>query len=80
MAIDYPLPRQPTPEAPFVQYALACATSQRHRTYLAGLLGVDCKSPSGFFTVRVDEVLAMSKQAGVTKMGFVGNEAYMKVV
>jgi biopolymer transport protein ExbD len=27
---------------------------------------------------RVDEVLAMSKQAGVTKMGFVGNDAYMK--
>jgi len=25
---------------------------------------------------RVDEVLAMTKQAGVTKMGFVGNEAY----
>ena len=24
----------------------------------------------------VDEVLAMSKQAGVTRMGFVGNEAY----
>ena len=28
---------------------------------------------------RVDEVLAMSKQAGVTSMGFVGNEAYLKV-
>ena len=27
---------------------------------------------------RVDEVLAMSKQAGVTRMGFVGNEAYAK--
>jgi biopolymer transport protein ExbD len=27
---------------------------------------------------RVDEVLAMSKQAGVTKMGFVGNDAYVK--
>jgi biopolymer transport protein ExbD len=27
---------------------------------------------------RVDEVLAMSKQAGVTKMGFVGNDAYMR--
>jgi len=27
---------------------------------------------------RVDEILAMSKQAGVTKMGFVGNDAYMK--
>ncbi len=28
---------------------------------------------------RVDQVLAMSKQAGVNKMGFVGNEAYLKV-
>ena len=28
---------------------------------------------------RVDEVLAMSQQAGVTRMGFVGNEAYMKM-
>ncbi len=28
--------------------------------------------------VRVDEILAMSKRAGVTKMGFVGNEAYIK--
>jgi len=27
---------------------------------------------------RVDEVLAMTKQAGVTKMGFVGNEAYAR--
>jgi len=27
----------------------------------------------------VDEVLAVTKQANVTKMGFVGNEAYMKV-
>jgi len=27
---------------------------------------------------RVDEVLAMSKQAGVTRMGFVGNDAYAK--
>ena len=27
---------------------------------------------------RVDQILAMSKQAGVTKMGFVGNDAYMK--
>ncbi len=26
----------------------------------------------------VDELLAMTKQAGVTRMGFVGNEAYMK--
>jgi biopolymer transport protein ExbD len=26
----------------------------------------------------VDEVLAVTKQAGVTKMGFVGNEAYAK--
>ena len=27
----------------------------------------------------VDEVLAVTKKANVTKMGFVGNEAYMKV-
>jgi len=27
----------------------------------------------------VDEVLAVTKQANVSKMGFVGNEAYMKV-
>ena len=26
----------------------------------------------------VDEVLAVTKRANVTKMGFVGNEAYMK--
>jgi len=27
---------------------------------------------------RVDAVLAMSKQAGVTRMGFVGNDAYAR--
>ena len=29
--------------------------------------------------VVVDQVLAVTKQAHVTKMGFVGNEAYMSV-
>ena len=33
---------------------------------------------AGALYARVDEVLAMSKQAGVTRMGFVGNEAYAK--
>ena len=32
----------------------------------------------GALYVRVDEVLAMSKQAGVRRMGFVGNDAYAR--
>ena len=56
---------------------------------LVGLLGASAamdpapelhfQPEAGARYARVDEVLAMSKQAGVTRMGFVGNEAYMKV-